>query len=87
MPGDEWQQFANLRLLLAYQFGFPSKKLLFMGVDFGQRNDWNHDTSLDWHLLSYPFHSGLLRWVRDLNTFYRGEAPFCEVDFEPFGFE
>jgi 1,4-alpha-glucan branching enzyme len=87
MPGDEWQQFANLRLLFAYQFGFPGKQLLFMGGEFGQWNEWNHDVSLDWHLLQYPFHSGLQRWVRDLNTFYRGQPSLYEVDFDPSGFE
>ena len=87
MPGDEWQQFANLRLLFAYQFGFPGKQLLFMGGDFGQWNEWNHDVSLDWHLLQYPFHSGLQRWVRDLNTFYRGQPSLYEVDFDLSGFE
>src|SRR5262249_2138588 len=73
MPGDDWRRFANLRLLLAYQFAHPGKKLLFMGGDFGQWNEWNHESSLDWHLLQYPFHSGLRRWMRDLNTFYRGQ--------------
>ncbi len=87
MPGDEWQRFANLRLLFGHQFAHPGKKLLFMGDDFGQWNEWNHDGSLDWHLLQYPFHSGLLRWVRDLNTFYRGQPSLHEVDFEPAGFE
>jgi 1,4-alpha-glucan branching enzyme len=87
MPGDEWRQFANLRLLFGYQFGHPGKKLLFMGDEFGQWNEWNHDSSLDWHLLQYPFHSGLLRWVRDLNTFYRGQPSLHQVDFEPAGFE
>jgi 1,4-alpha-glucan branching enzyme len=87
MPGDEWRQFANLRLLFGYQFGHPGKKLLFMGGDFGQWNEWNHDVSLDWHLLQYPFHSGLLRWVRDLNTFYRGHPSLYQVDFDSFGFE
>jgi 1,4-alpha-glucan branching enzyme len=87
MPGDEWRRFANLRLLLAYQFAHPGKKLLFMGGDFGQWNEWNHESSLDWHLLQYPFHSGLLRWVRDLNTFYRGQPSLHQVDFEASGFE
>jgi 1,4-alpha-glucan branching enzyme len=58
-----------------------------MGGDIGQRNEWNHDASLDWHLLQYPFHSGLLRWVRDLNTFYRGQPSLYEVDFDGAGFE
>ena len=87
MPGDEWRQFANLRLLFGYEFGHPGKKLLFMGGDFGQWNEWNHDGSIDWHLLQYPFHSGLLRWVRDLNTFYRGQPSLYQADFEPSGFE
>jgi 1,4-alpha-glucan branching enzyme len=72
MPGDEWQRFANLRLLYGYMFGHPGKKLLFMGDEFGQWREWNHDRSLDWHLLEEAPHRGLQRWVRDLNTFYRG---------------
>jgi 1,4-alpha-glucan branching enzyme len=87
MPGDEWQQFANLRLLYGYQFGHPGKKLLFMGGEFGQWNEWNHDTSLDWHLLGHPLHAGLRRWVRDLNTFYRGQRSLYEEDIELSGFE
>ena len=87
MPGDEWRKFANLRLLFGYQFGHPGKKLLFMGDEFGQWNEWNHDSSLDWHLLQYPFHSGLGRWVRDLNTFYRGQPSLHQLDFESTGFE
>jgi len=87
MPGDEWRKFANLRLLYGFMFGHPGKKLLFMGGEFGQLSEWNHDTSLDWHLLQYPFHSGLLRWVRDLNTFYRGQSSLFEMDFDSAGFE
>jgi 1,4-alpha-glucan branching enzyme len=87
MPGDDWQKFANLRLLYGYMFGHPGKKLLFMGSEFGQWNEWNHDTSLDWHLLQYAPHVGLRRWVRDLNTFYRAEPALYEVDSEPSGFE
>jgi len=87
MPGDEWRKFANLRLLYGFMFGHPGKKLLFMGGEFGQLSEWNHDTSLDWHLLQYPFHSGLLRWVRDLNTFYRGQPSLFEMDFDSTGFE
>src|SRR6202012_4267861 len=87
MPGDEWRKFANLRLLYGFMFGHPGKKLLFMGDEFGQRNEWNHDSSLDWHLLQYPLHAGLLRWVRDLNTFYRGQPSLFEIDFEAQGFE
>ena len=71
MPGDEWRKMANLRLLLGYLFLHPGKKLLFMGGEFGQWDEWNHDKSLDWHLLTYPPHDGLRRWVRDCNDFYR----------------
>lgn len=87
MPGDEWQKFANLRLLCGYLFGHPGKKLLFMGNEFGQRAESNHNSSLDWRLLQYPFHTGLLRRVRDLNTFCRGQSSLFEVDFAPSGFE
>ena len=87
MPGDEWQKFANLRLLYGFMFGHPGKKLLFMGDEFGQWSEWNHDTSLDWSLLQYPFHAGLRRWVRDLNTLYRGAAALYELDFDAAGFE
>jgi 1,4-alpha-glucan branching enzyme len=87
MPGDEWQKFANLRLLYGFMFGHPGKKLLFMGDEFGQWSEWNHDTSLDWHLLAKPFHSGLKRWVRDLNTLYRGEPALHDLDFDAAGFE
>jgi 1,4-alpha-glucan branching enzyme len=87
MPGDEWQKFANLRALYGFMFGHPGKKMLFMGGEFGQWSEWNHDASLDWHLLEYPFHSGLQRWVRDLNTFYRSEPALFELDSDPAGFE
>jgi 1,4-alpha-glucan branching enzyme len=87
MPGDDWQKFANLRLLYGYMYGHPGKKLMFMGGEFGQWKEWNHDTSLEWHLLEYPMHSGLQRWVRDLNTFYRGQRALYERDAEPGGFE
>jgi 1,4-alpha-glucan branching enzyme len=87
MPGDEWQKFANLRLLYGYMFGHPGKKLLFMGDEIGQWAEWNHDASLDWDSLHSPFHSGLLRWVRDLNTFYRGQPSLFEADFDSSGFE
>jgi 1,4-alpha-glucan branching enzyme len=87
MPGDDWQKFANLRLLYGYMFGHPGKKLLFMGDEIGQWAEWNHDASVDWHLLEYPFHAGLLRWVRDLNTFYRGQPSLFEIDFDSSGFE
>jgi 1,4-alpha-glucan branching enzyme len=87
MPGDEWRKFANLRLLYGFMFGHPGKKLLFMGDEFGQWSEWNHDGSLEWHLLSNPLHAGMKRWVRDLNTLYRGERLLHELDFEPRGFE
>jgi 1,4-alpha-glucan branching enzyme len=87
MPGNQWQKFANLRCLYGYMFGHPGKKLLFMGGEFGQWSEWNHDQSLDWHLLQYPFHSSLQRWVRDLNTLYRGEPALHEMDCESAGFE
>jgi 1,4-alpha-glucan branching enzyme len=87
MPGDDWQKFANLRLLYGYMTGHPGKKLLFMGCEFGQWSEWHHDHSLEWHLLQYPLHSGLQRWVRDLNTFYRGSPALYEVEFDYHGFE
>ncbi|MEX2262793.1 MAG: 1,4-alpha-glucan branching protein GlgB [Bryobacteraceae bacterium] len=87
MPGDEWQKFANLRLLYGYMTSHCGKKLLFMGDEFGQWSEWNHDTSLDWHLLEHAPHSGLQRWVRDLNTFYRGQPALYELDDSPSGFE
>jgi 1,4-alpha-glucan branching enzyme len=87
MPGDEWRKFANLRLLYGFMFGHPGKKLLFMGDEFGQWSEWNHDASLEWHLLEKPPHLGLKRWVRDLNTLYRGAAMLYELDFDAAGFE
>jgi 1,4-alpha-glucan branching enzyme len=87
MPGDEWRKFANLRVLYGYMFGHPGKKLLFMGNEFGQWSEWSHDGSLDWQLLKQPYHSGLLRWVRDLNTLYRGEPSLFELDHDAAGFE
>jgi 1,4-alpha-glucan branching enzyme len=86
MPGDEWQKFANLRLLYGFMFGHPGKKLLFMGSEFGQWSEWNHDSAVDWHLLESPLHSGLARWVRDLNTLYRGQPALHELDFDAGGF-
>ncbi|MFH1079440.1 MAG: 1,4-alpha-glucan branching protein GlgB, partial [Pseudomonadota bacterium] len=71
MPGDDWQKFANLRLLFGYMYTHPGKKLLFMGDEFGQWSEWYHEVSLDWHLLLYPPHQGLLQWVKDLNHLYR----------------
>ncbi|MEO8125918.1 MAG: 1,4-alpha-glucan branching protein GlgB [Bryobacteraceae bacterium] len=87
MPGDDWRKFANLRLLYGFMYGHPGKKLMFMGCEFGQWAEWNHDVSLDWHLLVHPNHSGLQRWVRDLNTFYRGHSALYELDYDPAGFE
>ena len=87
MPGDDWQKFANLRLLLGYQYTHPGKKLLFMGGEFGQWAEWDHDQSLEWHLLQYLPHQGLQRWVRDLNAFYRSHPALYEKDFTPEGFE
>ncbi len=87
MPGDEWQKFANLRLLLGYLYTHPGKKLLFMGGEFGQWREWNHEESLEWHLLQYLPHQALQRWVRELNAFYRTQPALYEDDFSPGGFE
>jgi 1,4-alpha-glucan branching enzyme len=87
MPGDDWQKFANLRLLLGYLYTHPGKKLLFMGAELGQRREWNHETSLDWDLLAYPPHQGLRRWLQHLNIIYRGERALHERDFDAAGFE
>jgi 1,4-alpha-glucan branching enzyme len=87
MPGDEWQKFANLRLLLGYMYAQPGKKLLFMGGEFGQQREWQHDQGLEWELLEQPLHAGMQRWAAELNRFYRGNRALHEVDFEPAGFE
>jgi 1,4-alpha-glucan branching enzyme len=87
LPGDEWQQFANLRLLFGYMWTHPGKKLLFMGGEFGQKREWQHDESLEWHVLQYPLHTGVQRWVKDLNSVYRWDPALHEVDFENGGFE
>jgi 1,4-alpha-glucan branching enzyme len=87
MPGDDWQKFANLRLLLGYMYAQPGKKLLFMGGELGQWREWVHDESLEWHLLQYLPHSGLQQWVSDLNRFYRGQPALYELDFEQASFE
>ena len=87
MPGDEWQQFANLRLLYGYMWGHPGKKLIFMGCEFGQKREWQHDGSLEWDVLQYPLHAGVQRWVRDLNFLYRETPALFEQDFAPEGFE
>ena len=87
MPDDEWQQFANLRLLYGFQFGHPGKKLQFMGGEFGQRREWNHDKALDWQLLHEPLSAGLCRWVRDLNRLYAAEPSLHAHDPDSAGFE
>jgi 1,4-alpha-glucan branching enzyme len=86
MPGDDWQKFANMRLLLAYMYAMPGKKLLFMGIEFGQWSEWNHEASLDWHLVDEQMHDGLSRWTGDLNRVLREEKPLHELDFDPAGF-
>ena len=87
MPGDDWQKFANLRLLFGYMYGQAGKKLLFMGGEFGQWNEWYHEVSLDWHALETPLHAGLQRWVADLNHWYRRTPALYERDCDPSGFE
>jgi 1,4-alpha-glucan branching enzyme len=87
MPGDEWQKFANLRLLYGYTYAQPGKKLLFMGGEFGQVREWAHDSSLDWHVLQYPMHGGLQRWAEQLNKVYRHYPALHELDTDPAGFE
>jgi 1,4-alpha-glucan branching enzyme len=87
MPGDTWQKFANLRLLFAYMYAQPGKKLLFMGGEFGQWREWAHDTGLDWNLLDWPLHRGLNSWVELLNRTYRREPALHQLDNDPAGFE
>jgi 1,4-alpha-glucan branching enzyme len=87
MPGDYWQKCAGLRLLLGYMWTHPGKKLLFMGCEFGQEHEWNHDKSLDWNLLSDPAHWKIQQWVKDLNHFYMHEKALYEIDFSAEGFE
>ncbi|MCW8987036.1 MAG: 1,4-alpha-glucan branching enzyme, partial [Gammaproteobacteria bacterium] len=87
MPGDEWQRFANLRLLYSYMFTYPGKKLLFMGCEFGQGDEWNHEKTLDWYVLQYPLHSGVKQLVTDLNHLYKRESALYKFDFDPEGFE
>jgi len=87
MPGDRWQQFANLRAYYAFMYAHPGKKLLFMGDEIGQYAEWNHDQSLDWHLLDYPAHAGIQLLLRDLNHLYRSTPALYEQDFEASGFE
>lgn len=87
MPGDDWQRCANLRALYGFMYGHPGKKMLFMGGEFGQWGEWNHDESLPWHLLQYAPHQGLQRYVRDLNHLYRTEPALYQVDFDWSGFQ
>jgi 1,4-alpha-glucan branching enzyme len=87
MPGDEWQRFANLRLLYGYMFAQPGKKLLFMGDEFGQVREWTHDASLEWHVLQYPVHLGVQFWIEQLNRIYREHPALHELDSEAAGFE
>jgi 1,4-alpha-glucan branching enzyme len=87
MPGDDWQKSANLRLLMGYLYAHPGKKLLFMGGEFGQRREWSHEGSLDWHLLQHPLHQGIQTWVKHLNMLYKGEPALYKNDFTAEGFE
>jgi 1,4-alpha-glucan branching enzyme len=87
MPGDDWQQFANLRAYLSFMYAHPGKKLLFMGSEIAQRQEWSHERSLDWHLLNFAPHHGVQALVRDLNALYRCTPALHELDFTPDGFE
>ena len=87
MPGDEWQRFANLRLMYAYMFTHPGTKLLFMGCEFGQTSEWKHDNSLDWHLLQYSLHKGVQELLKDLNALYKSETALYQYAYEHRGFE
>jgi 1,4-alpha-glucan branching enzyme len=87
MPGDDWQKFANLRLLYTYMFTHPGGKLLFMGNEFAQTNEWNYKTELDWYLLQYESHKGMQQCVQELNELYKNEPALYELQFEPGGFE
>ena len=87
MPGDDWQKFANLRLLYGYMYMHPGKKLLFMGAEIAQWEEWSHESSLDWHLLQYAPHKSIQKWLKDLNRFYKNEPALYELDFESNGFK
>ncbi len=87
MPGDDWQKFANMRLLLGYMFTHPGKKLMFMGDEFAQFKEWNHNSSLDWHLLNEKNNGNIKKWVSDLNKLYKSEPVLYELDFDAKGFE
>jgi 1,4-alpha-glucan branching enzyme len=87
MPGDEWQKFANLRLLYSYMYTHPGKKLLFMGAEIGQGLEWDSAQTLDWYILEYPFHQGIQQLVRDLNRIYRESPALYKYEFVWEGFE
>ncbi|MFO7866056.1 MAG: 1,4-alpha-glucan branching protein GlgB [Candidatus Aminicenantes bacterium] len=87
LPGDDWQKFANLRLLFGFMYTHPGKKILFMGGELGQRKEWDHDSSLNWHLLEHAPHQGIKNWVRDINHFYSQTPALYQNDFEQNGFE
>jgi len=87
MTGDEWQKYANLRLLFGYMYAQPGKKLLFMGDELAQWPEWNHESSLEWHTLNHRFQAGVQKWVADLNQLYRTEPALHELDFTSEGFE
>jgi 1,4-alpha-glucan branching enzyme len=87
IPGDDWQKAATLRALYGYMYAHPGKKLMFMGAEFGQGREWNHDRSLDWHLLDQPLHRGVWQFMKDLNAAYRSEPALHQCDFEPSGFQ
>ncbi len=86
MPGDDWQKFANLRLLFGYQYTMPGKKLLFMGGEFGQFDEWDHEGEIDWSLLGFPFNDGVKKLIGDLNRLYRDYPALHELDSSPEGF-
>lgn len=87
MPGNEWEKFANLRMLYTYMYTHPGGKLLFMGNEFGQTTEWNFETELDWRLLQYPVHLGMQECVKQLNNLYTSHPALYELQFDPSGFE
>src|SRR4029450_5656054 len=87
IPGDDWQKAATLRSLYGFMYAHPGKKLRFMGMGFGHGKEWNYDNSLDWHLLEFPLHTQIRRFVQDLNRTYGAERSLHEIDFEPAGFQ
>jgi 1,4-alpha-glucan branching enzyme len=87
MPGDGWQKASNLRALYGYMFGHPGKKLIFMGGEFGQWSEWDHESSLDWNTLRNPLNEGIKKWISDLNNFYKNEPALYQIDFSQDGFE